>query len=265
MAQKKSTIFGDIVIGELTGMNETTREITIKYPGKEGTETFSGILTDGYKLKREDGSAGDLKLNEILPGMRIRVFYKSGHVKVSGQEQKVNTIHRIDFLGKDEHVRLRNELNIDPAMPVALDEKDQLPAKSPLKIYPAIAYSTVRQDLVASIDKWNRKNGDSYGKLEIVSDWKQADIALVVARGADTMVVVLPGVGSIDGSSVVDGEWSHATSYLVVKDQGGLKVLWTKVVPVYSGSNGWVSPRSFEVVTAELEKRMKARSRNSKK
>jgi hypothetical protein len=75
VAQKKSTIMGDIVIGELTGMDEATHEITIKYPGKEGTEIFSGILVDGYKLRREDGRPGNVEFNEILPGMHIRVFY----------------------------------------------------------------------------------------------------------------------------------------------------------------------------------------------
>ena len=51
VAQKKSTFMGDIVIGELTARDEATREITLKYPGKEGTEIFSGILVDDYKLK----------------------------------------------------------------------------------------------------------------------------------------------------------------------------------------------------------------------
>jgi len=39
---------------------------------------------------------------------------------------------------------------------------------------------------------------------------------------------------SYDGNSVVKGEWSEATSYLVVKDREGLKVLWTGVAPVLS-------------------------------
>jgi len=51
MAQKKSALFGDIVIGELTGKDEAAREITIKYPGKEGSEIFSGFLADEYKFK----------------------------------------------------------------------------------------------------------------------------------------------------------------------------------------------------------------------
>jgi hypothetical protein len=262
VAQKKSTIMGDIVIGELTGMDEATHEITIKYPGKEGTEIFSGILVDGYKLRREDGRPGNVEFNEILPGMHIRVFYKSGQVKVNGQEKKVNKIHRLDFLGKDEHDRLRNQLNIDPTIPVAVAEKDDLPAMSPLKLYPAIAYSNVQADFVAWIDKWNRKNGDGYGKLEVVSSLQQADISIVVARGADSLVAVLP-------MSIVNpdykGELSQTTTYLVVKDPGGLKVLWTKVVPVMTSSNTEAYSNRFESVMGELEKRLKARPRDSKK
>jgi len=80
------------------------------------------------------------------------------------------------------------------------------------------------------LKEWNRKNGDSYGKLEFVSDLEQADILIVVARGADTTVAVFP-MESFDGSRVIEGVWSQATSYLVVKDAGRLKVLWTSVGP----------------------------------
>jgi|SRR5215213_5679228 len=263
VAQKKSTIMGDIVIGELAGRDEATREITIKYPGKEGPEIFSGILADGYRLKSEDGRVW--QFTEIVPGMHIRVFYKSSHEKVSGQEKKVNKISRIDYLGKDEHSRLRNQLNVDPSMAVAPSEKDDLPATSPLKVYLAIGYRNVLEYLVESINRWNQKNGDSYGKLEVVSKLEQADISVVVARGSDTMVMIFPAGPINYGTSDIKGEWSQATSYLVVKDSGGVKVLWTRVVPVFSYSNTEASPRSFEVVMAELGKRMKARSRNAKK
>jgi len=179
VAQKKSTFVGDIVIGELTGRDEATREITVKYPGKEGPEIFSGILADDYKLKTQDGRVW--QLSEIVPGMHIRVFYKSSNEKVSGQDKKVNKISRIDYLGKDEHSRLRNQLNVDPSMAVAPAEKDDLPAASPLKVYLAIGYRNVPAYLVESIDRWNQKNGDSYGKLEVVSKLDQADISVVIA------------------------------------------------------------------------------------
>lgn len=98
-AQKRDTLMGDIVIGELTGKDEATREITIKYPGKQGAEIFSGILVDGYKLRTAEGTPLELKLNEIVPGMYIRVFYKSGDEKVGGHKKKINKISRLDVLG----------------------------------------------------------------------------------------------------------------------------------------------------------------------
>ena len=262
VAQKKSTFMGDIVVGELTGKDEATREITIKYPGKEGPEIFSGILADDYKLKTQDGRVW--QLSEIVPGMHIRVFYKAAHEKVSGQEKKINKISRIDYLGKDEFARLRNQLNVDPSMAFANAEKIDLPAASPLKVYLAIAYGNIQEYFVEWIDKWNQKNGNSYGKLEIVSDLKQADISVVVAREADTMVVALPA-GLLNGASDNKGAWVQATSYLVAKDSEGLKVLWTRILPVFNYSNTEASPKSFEVVMAELEKRMKARPGNAKK
>lgn len=203
MAQKKGTLVGDIVIGELTGKDEATREITIKYPGKEGPEIFSGILADDYKLKSEDGRVW--QLSEIVPGMHIRVFYKSINEKVSAQDKKINKISRLDYLGKDEFARLRNQLNVDPAMAFAHAETMDLPATSPLKVYLAIAYGNVREYFVESIDKWNQKNGNTYGKLEVVSDLKQADISVVVAREADTMVMALPAGGVFYGGSEIKG------------------------------------------------------------
>ena len=263
MGQKKSTLFGDIVIGELTGRNEATREITIKYPGKEGPEIFSGILADDYRFRSVDGRVW--QLSEITPGMHIRVFYKSIDEKVSGQKTKVNKISRLDYLGRDEHSRLRNQLNVDPSLAVALAEKDDLPATSPLKVYLAIGYSNVSEYFVEWIDKWNQKSGNSHGKLEVVSKLEQADIAVVVAREADTLVAVIPAGPVYNGSREIKGAWSQATSYLVLKDSAGLKVLWTKIIPVFNYSDTETSPRSFEVLMDELEKRMKARSGNAKK
>lgn len=253
VAQKKSTFMGDIVVGELTARDEATREITVKYPGKEGPEIFSGVLVDGYKLKM-DASRSDLKLSEIVPGMYIRLFYKT-------DREKVNKISKIEVLGNDEFFRIRNQLNLNPSTVIAHAENDDLPAMSPLKVYLAVAIGSVHQYLGEWIDKWNRKNGDLYGKLETVSDVEQADVLIVAARGADTMVAVLPAVNT----SAPDGQWSHATSYLVVKDAGRLKLLWTGVAPVFSSPGTELSLKTNELVTAELEKRMKARSRNSKK
>ena len=256
LAQKRSTLMGDIVVGELTGKDDVTREITIKYSGKEGPEMFSGILVDAYKLRTEDGQPSDMKLTDIMPGMHIRVFYKTGNEN----HKKINKISRLDVLGEDKYFRVRKQLNLSPSTPIAPAETEDLPAGSPLKVYLAISNSLVNSQLVVWINKWNQKNGDSYGKLEPVSDLEQADFAIVVARGSDVMVAALPMM-SPDGGKLVEGVWSHATSYLVVKDAGRLKVLWTGVAPVFTRPDVEVSLKTTELVIAEMEKRMKSTSR----
>jgi hypothetical protein len=262
VAQKRKTIVGDFVVGELTGKDEATREITIKYPGKEGPEMFSGILADDYKLKMAEGSFRVLSLSDIVLGLYIRAFYKTGNEKVNGQEKKINKISHLEILGEDEFSRLRNQLKVSKSVAIAHAENGaDLPASSPLKVYLASAYNDAHQDLIDWIDKWNRKNGDSYGKLEI-SDLEHADTLIVVARGSDTgmeFAMLAP-----DGKSI-ESMWARATAYLVVKDAERLKVLWTKVGIVQGTANSANSFRTTELVTAEIEKRMKARARNSKK
>ena len=258
VAQKKTTLLGDLVIGEVVKADETAREITIKYSGKEGTEIFDGILAEGYKLRMEDGSVGKWQLSDLTPGMRVRVFYKTDQQKVSGQKRKVHRIVRLDFLGKDEYVRLREQLNVDPSTAFARAEHDSLPPVSPLKVYLAIKYAKVHETLVDWLNKWNRKQGETYGMFELVSNLEQADMSIVVSKGSDSMVAVLPAqIGY--GGNVIEGEWSHATSYLVIKDPAGLKVLWVGVAPVWSSGKVEVSIKSNQLIENEIEKRMKAR------
>ena len=263
VAQKRKTIIGDFVVGELTGKDEATREITIKYPGKEGPEIFSGILADDYKLKMAEGSFRVLSLSDIVPGLYIRVFYKTRNEKVNGQEKKINKISHLEVLGEDEFSRLRNQLKISKSVAIAhVENGADLPATSPLKVYLAIAYNDAHQDLVEWIDNWNRKNGDSYGKLEIVPDLEQADTLIVVAQGSDTGMEF--ATLARDGRSI-ESVWSRATAYLVLKDAERLKVLWTRGATVHRTPNSADSFRTTELVTAEIEKRMKARAGNSKK
>lgn len=264
VAQKKSTWLGDLMVGELAGKDEATREITIKYPGKEGTEIFSGILADDSKLKLGMSRGRDLTLSEIALGTHIRVFYKTQSENVSGQEKKINKISRLEVLGEDRYFRIRRELNLDPATTIAPAENGvDLPTTSPLKVFLSIPYSDVHEEVVEWIEKWNRKNSDSFGKLEIVSDLDHADALIVVAVGSDTIVAEIPDYDTQE--RVSRGIWSQATSYLVVKNAGRLTVLWTSVDAVYVTQNTGSSPRAVNAVTGQIEKRMKARARNSRK
>ncbi|HLA12844.1 MAG TPA: hypothetical protein VJ023_19820 [Pyrinomonadaceae bacterium] len=147
-------------------MDAPTRKITIKYPGKKGTEIFSGILAYSSKLKMKDGS-----VQEIIPGIRVRAFYKSDHETEGGQKKKINRVFRIEFLGRDEYVRLHNQLKVDPSTAVARAENDDLPSISPLKVYLAIAYSNVQQSLVDWTNKWKPCSASGQLRNETVHLW----------------------------------------------------------------------------------------------
>lgn len=264
-AQMKKTIIGDIVIGEVTGVNEAAREITIKYPGKAGPEVFNGFLTEGYKIRLKDGSRRELMINEIKPGIRVRAFYKSGKEEyVGGQKKKIYKIVGFEFLGKDEWVRLRDQLEVPPSTAVAPAENDTLPSTVPLKVFLSAPYPGAIAVMVDWVVKWNKKQTDSSNKLEVVIDLDKADVLLVVAKGSDTLVVVLPLEVGV-GNEVLKTEVSEVTSYLVLNDRDGFKVLWTGIARAFLGENRFAVPKDRPFVTSEFEKRLEARARAATK
>jgi hypothetical protein len=253
VAQKKKMFLGTMVIGEVVGTTKEMREITIKYPGKDGTETFVGTLADSYKLN----------INEITPGVRVKVIYKTKHENVGGQKKEINSIFQLDFLGRGEFARLRGQLDVDSSMVIVHSKDDYLPSRSPLKVFLSIGYDDIEPSLADWITKWNSKHGDSYGKLERVYDLNQADVLMVVAYGSDTMVRIQSE--DRDGDSVRRTEFSQATMYLVLRDAEGLKVLWTSVTPIMISNKTAFLSSSKGLILSEMEKRLKARSSSLKK
>lgn len=253
-AQKRTTILGDAWTGEVISTSDATREITLRHPDKDRKETFIGILEEGYKVKMQDGSLRELKVSEIKPAMRIRVFYKSKQQDIGGRKLKVQSIYRVDFLGRDEYTRLREALKSEPSIPVIPAESSNLPATDPLKIFLAIEQPYVKDGLVKWVNGWNKKEAAKYGSLEIVPDSAASDISLVVFWGADETVAVLPAL-IYDQRDDVLRDFYQATAHIVTKETEGLKVLWQKYL--------MLSRRKLEGYTGlfenEIEKRMKAK------
>lgn len=238
-AQKVSTILGDAWTGEIVATNDSTREITIKYEYKGKSETFTGVLNEGYKVKMKDGTSHDLSVGEILIGTRIRVFSKTKEQVIGGRKIKVNLISRIDFLGKDEFALLREQLKIAPSFPVALAESNTLPTGNPLKVYIAVEDPKITDSLVEWVKKWNKENGVKYGSIDIVSDMSKADVLLASYPGSNLILQVMPG----------------ATVFLVVPRSNGLAVIWRQAIFVDQNH------RSSPVIEKEIERRMKTRSK----
>ncbi|HEX8491526.1 MAG TPA: hypothetical protein VF658_01675 [Pyrinomonadaceae bacterium] len=260
-AQKSMTILGDAWTGKVVATSDTTREIVIRAYDKDKTETFVGILEEGYKVKMKDGSQRELKVSEITPGMRIRVFYKTKQQDAGGQKTKVRSIYRVDFLGKDEYTKLREALNLEPSIPVIVANSRKLPTINPLKLYLSIEEPHIKDSLVEWVSEWNKEQAAKYGSLEIVPDPAQSDISLVVYWGADEMVAGLP-LEFIDRSGR-RRELLPATAHLTTKEGEGLEIIWQKLT--------WLSPekikksessvRSTVGIEKEMEKRLKSRAK----
>jgi len=253
-AQKRTTPFGDTWTGEVVATNEVTREITIRYPDKNKTETFAGILEEGYKVRMKDSSQRELKVSVITPGTRIRVSYKKKQEDVGGRKVKVNKIYRVEFLGIDEYTRLREVLNLEPTIPVVVAESSKLPTADPLKIYLAIEQPYIKDGFAEWASQWNKKEAVKYGSIEIAPHPAGANISLVTYWGRDESIVMVPALFNDERDRVLR-PFYPATAHMVVKDGEGLKVLWQSFL--------LLSPKKVEfyrgLFEKEIEKRMKAR------
>ncbi len=192
LAQKRTTILGDAWTGEVVATDADSREITIKYMEKGKTETFTGLLAEGYQVKMKDGSSHDLKVSEIPIGTRVRVFSRTKEQGIGGRKVKINRISRIDFLGKDEFSRLRESLNLESSVTVTIVDSGNLPTVTPLKLYLAIDLPRIKDCFVDWVSKWNKEQAIKYGPLEIVPDLAQSDVALIAYRGSESMIVPFP-------------------------------------------------------------------------
>jgi hypothetical protein len=253
-AQKRTTVLGDAWTGEVISTSDATREITLRHPDKNKMETFVGILEEGYKVKMQDGSLRELKVSEMTPGVRIRVFYKTKQQNVGGQKTKVQSIYRVDFLGSDEYTRLREALKLEPSIPVQLAESSKLPTTTPLKIYLAIEEPHVKDSFIEWASRWNKEQAAKYGSIELVPDPAQSDISLVIYWGADETVALIP-LPFYDERSGRTHYFFLATAHLTTKEVGGLKVLWQKSMLLSREK----LEGSTVLVEKEIAKRIKAR------
>ena len=88
---------GDTWTGEVSTVNDHNREITLVYTGGKSTETFVGVLQQGYKVKLKDGGLAELNVSMIPIGTQLRVYYTAKDRKVNGHKEKFYEIFRMDL------------------------------------------------------------------------------------------------------------------------------------------------------------------------
>ena len=89
---------GDTFTGEVVSTDDQAREVTLTHtnPKSGKTETFSGVLEEGYTVKLKDGTLHELMPSKIRPGAHLKVYYTATGKKVAGKKTTVNTIFLID-------------------------------------------------------------------------------------------------------------------------------------------------------------------------
>lgn len=89
---------GDTWSGEVTSTNDETREITLTYTKGSKTETFTGVLQEGYKVKLKDGTSHELKASGVSKGTHLMIFYIQKTRKDGDKKIKYYEIFRLQVL-----------------------------------------------------------------------------------------------------------------------------------------------------------------------
>lgn len=93
---------GETWTGEVTAVNENSREFTITYAKENKTQTFIGVLPKGYTVKMKDGRDHEVKMSELM-GMSIKVYYITKTTKdQTGAKSKTNYVFKIRFVSKNK-------------------------------------------------------------------------------------------------------------------------------------------------------------------
>lgn len=264
-SQKGSTVWGDYYTGHVVKTDDASREITLQYPGKDKTETFVGVLEDGYQSRLKDGVRRELKLSELTQGTRIRVYYKKISKEVDGQRVKSNLVTRIEFLGRDEFAVMRRYLKVDPATPVTVVEFKTLPEANPLRLRIVGDNPVTSDEMMKWAQGWNKREGKKYGEVSIVSDGDQFDLTLVIHKWSDSIIATIMPVMS---------------GFFVFEKPSGLEVIWKSdrlmsyqvftamnsdtVGQVRVSNEGQVKGAGL-LIMIELEKRLKFRHKQKER
>jgi hypothetical protein len=93
---------GDTFTGVVTAVDDATREITLTYEGKKKTETFTGVLREGYSMKMKDGSTREIKVSDIPLGTRWKT-YSMARTRGKGKERvKYYEIFRLVLMPQEQ-------------------------------------------------------------------------------------------------------------------------------------------------------------------
>ena len=152
-----------------------------------------------------------------------------------------------------ELTKLRDLLNVPPSIAIS-PSTSSLPGNHPLRVYLAIGKDPkVRKGFVSRFDEWNRKNGVEFGSLEIVSNFSEADVALVWYSTTIDRVTRPPDDRSLSETCCP----SRTFSYLIIRRSDKLEMLSRIIIEGYKLPGG--IGQAGDSLRAEFFKRLKSR------
>ena len=93
---------GDTWSGEVTSVNEDTREITLTYKKGDKEQTFVGVVPQGFTVKMKDGKDYRVRMQDLM-GMRLKVYYINKSKKdANGVAVKTKEVFQIAALPKEK-------------------------------------------------------------------------------------------------------------------------------------------------------------------
>lgn len=153
-----------------------------------------------------------------------------------------------------ELVKLREFLKV-PAATKIVPSTAPLPSGAYLKVFIATgAEKDLYQVFVKRINEWNKKNGERFGRLEVVSDVSEAQVVLAWYSIRIEKMTHPPDDTPSDERICCP---ERGYSYLLVRNQDGFAMLSRIIIEGYPLPSSRES--SGSTLRAEFFKRMKAR------
>jgi len=177
---------------------------------------------------------------------------------VSGLAQGGFVINKLEKINDEERTVLRKGFNLPDSIAInEVKEKSFTPGGPVKACIETILDQNVRQEVANWIVEWNQKEADKYGKLTIESDSMQADLSVL------RYLRSLPATDPISAMTWTDPKGKvhrliPVYSYLMVRKQDALEILWRKVDLTYQEEH----ESSAKLLTDQLKKLMKERAKH---
>jgi hypothetical protein len=171
-------------------------------------------------------------------------------------------------LNEPERMTIRKTLGVPDATQITVAASKQLPAAPTLKVFQGARSNAKGDEEFAKwVEKWNRENGDRFGRLEIVSDISAAEVVVLYGLYSSS-TLYLPSRLPTDREVANQLATGLVRSYVFVRKPDALEIVSRKTAMLVNGAGSSWDDRYESWVKEQhkhFEKLMRERSKGSNK